>query len=128
MLSFLFSLPVSVLCFSDNDKFYEKGNQLYESERLTRCYTQYALRPFIDSEVNHKGCFIKIPFVNKGIDFNDVPSIFKDRSVIFYISDYFENKEPPIKCYKCNKHISNTKFNSNKLDSDIDINTNTPDT
>ena len=43
--------------------------------------TQHALRPFIDSEINHKRHFIKIPFINKGIEFIDLPSIFKDRSV-----------------------------------------------
>ena len=37
----------------------------------------------IDSEINHKRHFIKIPFINKGIEFIDLPSIFKDRSVPF---------------------------------------------
>ena len=47
-----------------------------------RCYTQHALRPFIDSEANHIRSFIKIPFINIGIDFIDLPSIFQDKSVI----------------------------------------------
>ena len=55
MLSFLSSLPVSVKCILDHEanKFYDKGHQLYEDALLTRCYNQYALRQFIDSEVNH---------------------------------------------------------------------------
>ena len=34
------------------------------------------------SESNHIRSFIKIPFINKGIDFIDLPSIFQDKSVI----------------------------------------------
>ena len=37
--------------------------------------------------------FIKIQFVNKGIEFINLPSIFKDKSVISSIPTYFENKE-----------------------------------
>ena len=40
--------------------------------------------------------FIKIPFINKGIDFIDLPSIFKDNTVKSSFPDNFENKEPPI--------------------------------
>ena len=89
--------------------------------------TQHALRPFIDSETNHKWHFIKIPFINKEIEFIDLPSIFKDRSVTSSISAYFQNSEPPIICYKYNKPIRNTVFNFNKLVSDLDIHANTPE-
>ena len=93
---------------------------------LTRCYTQHALRPFIDSESNHIRRFIKIPFINIGIDFIDFPSIFQDKSVIQSIPTYFQNSEPPIICYKYNNPIRNTIFNFNKLVSDLDIHANTP--
>ena len=85
MLSFLSSLPISVLRILDTEanKFYDRNHQLYDVALLTRCYTQHALRPFIDSEINHKRHFIKIPFINKGIEFIDLPSIFKDRSRYF---------------------------------------------
>ena len=46
------------------------------------CYTQHALRLHIDSEIDHIRHFIKIQFVNKGIEFNNLPNIFKDKSVI----------------------------------------------
>ena len=62
----------------------------------TRCYAQHALRPYIDSEINHIRHFTKIQFVNKGIEFINLPSIFKDKSVISSIPTYFENKESPI--------------------------------
>ena len=128
MLSFLSSLPISVLRILDTEanKFYDRNHQLYDAALLTRCYTQHALRPFIDSEINHKRHFIKIPFINKGIESIDLPSIFKDRSVTSSIPAYFQNSEPPIICYKYNKPIRNTVFNFNKLVSDLDIHANTP--
>ena len=62
---------------------------MYEAALLTRCYTQHALHPLIDSEMNQRH-FIKIPFINKGIDFIDLPSIFQDKSVTSSIPDYFK--------------------------------------
>ena len=64
MLSFLSSLPVSVLRILDTgtNKFYDRNHQLYDAALLTRCATQHALRPFIDSETNHKWYFIKKSF------------------------------------------------------------------
>ena len=93
-----------------------------ETALLTRCYTQHALRPFIDAEVNHQRHFIKILFKNN----IDLPSIFQDKSVTSSIPDYFQNSEPPIICYKHNKPIRHTIFNFNKLVSDLDIHANTP--
>ena len=124
MLSFLSSLPISVLRVLDTEdnKFYDRNHQLYDAALLTRYSTQHALRPFIDSETNHKRHFI-----NKGIEFIDLPSIFKDRSVTSSIPSYFQNSEPPIICYKYNKPIRNTVFDFNKLVSDLDIHANTPE-
>ena len=68
-----------------------------------------------------------IPFINKGIEFIDLPSIFKDRSVTSSIPAYFQNSEPPIICYKYNKPNRNTVINFNKLVSDLDIHANTPE-
>ena len=70
---------------------------------FARCYTQHDLRPSIDSEINHIRHFTKIQVVNKGIEFINLPSIFKDTSVISSIPTYFENKESPIICFKCKK-------------------------
>ena len=85
----------------------------------------HALRPFIDSEINHIRHFIKIPFIDK--ECIDLPSIFRDNNVISAIPLYFENTESPIICYKYNKHIRNTILNFNKLFSDLDIETSSPD-
>ena len=128
MLSYLSSLPIAVLSSLDTEanRFYDRNHQMYDSALLTRCYTQHGLRPFIDSEANHVRSFIKNPFINKGIDFIDLPNIFQDKSVIQSIPTYFQNSERPIICYKYNKPIRNTIFNFNKRVSDLDIHANTP--
>ena len=69
----------------------------------------------------------KIPFINKGIEFIDLPSIFRDNNVLSAIPSYFENTESHIICYKYNKPIRNTTLNFNKLVSDLDIETSSPD-
>ena len=80
MLAFLISLLISVLCILDIEAntFYDSSNQLYmyDAALLTKCYTQIAFHPYIDSEINHKRHFIKISFINKRIHFIDLPSIF----------------------------------------------------
>ena len=84
MLSKLASLSVSSLRKLDDEanKFYDRKHDLYEAALLTGCYTQHALRPYIDSEINHIRHFIKIPLINKGIELIDLPSIFRDNNVI----------------------------------------------
>ena len=83
LFSFLSSLPISVLrnLELEANKLYDRANKLYKA-LLTRCYVQHFRSPYIVSEVNHKRHFIKIPFFNKGIEFIDLHSIFKDNSVI----------------------------------------------
>ena len=74
LLSFLSSLPISVLRNLElaANKFYERSNKLYKAALLTRCYVQHFLSPYIDFEVNHKRHFIKILFINKGMEFIDL--------------------------------------------------------
>ena len=62
-LSRLVTLSISSLRNLDIDR----AHRLYDAAILTRCYTQHALPPYIDSEINHIRHFIKIQFVNKGI-------------------------------------------------------------
>ena len=91
LFSFLSSMPISVLRNSELEanKLYDRANKLYKAALLTRCYVQHFLSPYIDSEVSHKRHFIKIPFINKGIEFIDLHSIFNDNSVISSIPKYF---------------------------------------
>ena len=103
-------LSVSSLRMLDEDtnKFYNEEDYLYEATLLTRCYTQHALRPYIDSEINNIRHFIKITFINKGIEFMDLPSIFRENTVVSTVPSYFDDTEYPIFCYKYNKLIHNT--------------------
>ena len=128
MLSYLSSLHISVLRSLDTEanKFYDRTNRLYDTAVLTRCYTQHALRPVIDSKINHIRHFNKIPFINKGKDFIDLPSISREKSVQSSITNYFKNCEVPIICYKYNNPVRGAILNFNKLVSDLDIKTCTP--
>ena len=129
-LSCLVTLSISSLRNLDIEanKFYDRAHQLYDAAILTRCYTQHAFRPYIDSEINHIRHVIKIQFVNKGIEFINSPSIFKDKFVISSIPTYFENKESPIICYKYDKPIRSTiSSNYNKFVTELDIENSIPD-
>ena len=81
----------------------------------------------ISIEVNYKRHFIKILFINKGTESIDLHSIFKGNLVISSIPNYFNNSETPIICYKYNKPIRSTIFNFNKIVTDLNIASNTPD-
>ena len=128
-LSRLVTLSISSLRNLDIEAytFDDRANRLYEAALLTRCYTQHALRPYINSEINHIRHFIKIQFVNKGVEFIKLPSRFKDKSVISSIPTYFENKKSIFICYKYNKPICSTVFNYNKLVTELDIENSIPD-
>ena len=122
LFSFLSSLPISVLRNLELEAIilYDRANKLCKAALLSRCYVQHFLSPYINSEVNHKRHFIKFQFINKGIEFIDLHSIFKDNLVISSIPNYFNNFETPIICYKYNKPIRSSIFNYNKIVNDID--------
>ena len=128
LFSFLSSLPISVLRNLElvANKLNDRANELYKAALLTRCYFQHFFSPYIDSEVSYKRHFIKIPFINKGIEFIDLHSILKDNLVISSFPNYFNYSEIPIICYKYNEPIRSTIFNFNKIVNDIDIDSNTP--
>ena len=81
----------------------------------------------LDSKIHHVRHFIKIPFINKGLDLIDLPSTIRDESVQSAVPTYFKYFEVPINCYKYTKLIRNAIFNFNKVASDLDIETCTPD-
>ena len=127
LFAFLSSLPISD--FRNLELLYDRANQkLYKAALLTRCYVQHFLSPYIESELNHKRHFIKIPFIDKGIEFIDLHSIFKDNLVISSIPNYFNNSETPIiyMYYKFNKPIR-FYIDINKIVTDMVIDSNTPD-
>ena len=90
-LSSLVTLSISSLRNLDIEanKFYDRAHRLYDAALLTGCYSKHALRPYIDSKINPIRHFIQIQFVNKGIEFINLPSIFKDKSDISCNPTYF---------------------------------------
>ena len=66
MISKLASLSISSLRKLEDEAntFYVRKHGLYEATLLTKCYTQHALRPCVDSGINLIRHFIKIPFIN----------------------------------------------------------------
>ena len=105
LVSSLSSLSISVLRNLEANELNDRANKLYKAALLTRCYVQHFLSPYIDSEVNHKRDFIKIPFINKGMEFIDLHSISKDNLVISSIPKYFNNSETPSICYRYNNQL-----------------------
>ena len=85
--------------------------RLYDAAILTMSYTQHDLPPCIDSEINHIRHFFIVRYVNKGVELISLPRIFKNKSVLSPIPTYYEKKETPIICNKCNKHIRSTVSN-----------------
>ena len=57
----------------------------------------------------------------------NTPRIFKEYLVISSIPNYFNNSKTLIICYKYNKPFRSTIFNFNKIVTDINIDSNTPD-
>ena len=66
--------------------------------------------------MNIKWCVSKVP-----------EYIFKDKSVISSVPNYLNNSEIPIICYKYNKPIRSTIFNFNQIVTNMNIDSNTPD-
>ena len=128
MLSYLTNLHISSLKKLDqeSDRIIFRNHPLYQVACLIQRYTQHFLKPHIDSEEDHKRYFLKIQFLNKGIDLINLPSIFKDRNVSKHIPKYFNNSESPMICYKYNKPVRNILFNYNQLVSDFEVESNTP--
>ena len=78
-LSRLVTLSISSLRNLDIEanKFFDRAHPLYDAAILTRCYTQHALRPYIDSEINHIRHFIKIQWSTRGLNSLTYPVYLK---------------------------------------------------
>ena len=64
--------------------------------------------------------FIKLDFINKGIDAVNLPSILRSKSVTETVPTYFKEKEPPIISYTYTKTISSKIFKFSSTVSDLD--------
>ena len=65
--------------------------------------------------------FIKIKFVNQGLDLLNISNIFRDHRVTSKIPQYFENLDPPLICYQYKSPIRNVIFNYTQVTSDPDV-------
>ena len=65
--------------------------------------------------------FIKIKFINQGLDLLNISKFFWDHRVTSKIPQYFENLKPPLICYQYKKPIRNIIFNYNQVTSDPDV-------
>ena len=65
--------------------------------------------------------FIKIKFVNEGLDLLNISNLFRDHRVTSKIHQYFENFDPPLICYQYKNPIRNIIFKYNQVTSDSDV-------
>ena len=56
-------------------------------------FTRHVLRQYIDSDTNHIRHVIKINYINKVIEFINLPSISRDKFVISSTDSYSVNTE-----------------------------------
>ena len=64
--------------------------------------------------------FIKLDFINKGIDAVNLLSILRSKSVTETVPTYFKEKEPPLISYTYTKTIASKIFNFSSTLSDLD--------
>ena len=62
-----------------------------------------------------KSQFIKIKFINQGLDLLNVSNIFRDHRVASKIPQYFENLGPPLICYQYKKPLEISFSTTTKL-------------
>ena len=128
LLSKLCSLPVTKL-----NRIFEECNTIsyfspkYETVQIITAFCYFKLFPKIDRPDQHKRYFLKIKYIDKGIDFINVASILNEKSVKAKIPGYFENTELPTICYVYKKPSRRYVFNYSKICKDINISSSVPD-
>ena len=123
----LFSISLPKLCKLQSLAL-ESTNYDYESAeyRVTAIIldtAQYRLFRPVHSDIlstDTKTHFIRLDFINKGIDAVNLPSILRSKSVIETVPTYFKEKQPPIISYTYTKTIANKIFNFSSILSDLD--------
>ena len=112
LLSRVTGLSISCLRKVDEeaDDIYIRTHPMYEVASIVQSYSQHVLYPHVDDPSSHKRSFLKILYCDKGIDFIDLASIFKDKRVQSKIPLYFKNSETPMICYKYKKIYPQPSF------------------
>lgn len=99
----------------------------YEVALIISAFCYHKLFPKIDKQEDHKRYFLKLKYINKGIDLIDISNIFRNPSVQKLISpENFDNTEPPIVSYVYKKPSRSLIFNYNTVSSDLNIEENAP--
>ena len=106
----------------------ESANYDYESAeyRVTAIIldtAQYRLFRPVHSDLlstDAKTHFIKLDFIDKGIDAVNLPSILRSKSVTETVPTYFKEKESPIISYTYTKTIASQTFNFSSTLLDLD--------
>jgi hypothetical protein len=113
MLSRLTSISLRSLKTLDEeaDNIVMQTDPLYTAAYLIQSFTQHILRPHIDTTAEHNRHFLKVTFLNKGIDFIDLPSIFRDKRFTDAIPKYFISKTLRFQLFAINiKHLSEISY------------------
>ena len=100
---------------------YESGE--YRVTAIILDTAQYRLFRHVRSDLlstDAKTHFIKLDFINKGIDAVILPSILRSKSVTETVPTYFKEKEPPIISYTYTKIIASKIFNFSSTLSELD--------
>ena len=120
LLSSLTNLAVTSLkrLNEEADPIVIRTNPLYTTASIIQSYAVHTLFPHIDKEDEHKRHFFPLKFIDKGMDFIDMSTIFNDKNCTKLIPEYFTNKESPIISYTYNNPIRSSIFNYNTLVSD----------
>ena len=102
---------------------YDYESAAYRVTAIILDTAQYGLFRPVRSDLlstDDKTHFIKLDFINKGIDAVNLPSILRSKSVTETVPTYFKGKEPPITSYTYTKTIASTFFNFSSPLSDLD--------
>ena len=102
------------------------ASPLYEGALIISSFCYYKLFPKIENPEDHIRHFIKLTYINRGLDFINISSIFMDPNIQDLIPPYFSNTEPPIVSYKYKKPTRNIIFNYTKTTTDEELDTNIP--
>lgn len=130
LLSALYSLSIKSLkrLNEEADTIFMRTNPLYNTASIIQLYASHKLFPHIDKDEEHKRHFFPLKFINKGMDFIDLSSIFNDKNCTKLIPGYFTNKETPVISYSYSKPIRSSIFNYNTLVSSAYLNLDTTGT
>ena len=128
LFSFLSSLPVSVLrgLGLEANRLYRGANELYAAALLAGCCVQHFLGPCVGSGVGRGRHFVGVPFIDKGNEFIDLHSIFKDSSVISSVPGCFSGSEAPVVCCGCGGPIGSAVFGFGGIVGDLDVDSSAP--